>query len=145
MAAVESIQLSTSFLILSRIQVIMIPSITMSKYRHAIQYTSVCVFALSFCVVFVVTFKRAYSPKTESGTGLLLFVLIDYFTGILGCIAFACRVLGQIDDLSFYKLLIGLVNIVLGSIFVVLYFSFAQKTTIRKEKKVSLLMCVFIF
>jgi hypothetical protein len=48
--------------------------------------------------------------------------------------------LGQLDDLSLYKLLIGLVNIVFGTFFVVIYLRYARKSSIRKENRASLVV-----
>jgi hypothetical protein len=69
LAGNESIQISTTFLILNRIQAILIPSLNVTKHRHYLQYISMLVFSLSFIVVFIICFQRAYSPKTVGGVG----------------------------------------------------------------------------
>jgi uncharacterized membrane protein len=46
--------------------------------------------------------------------------------------------IGQINDLSLYKMSIGLVNICMGFLFVFLYFRYARASAIRRENRVSL-------
>lgn len=69
LAAVESIQLSTLFLILNRIQAILLPSLAVTRWRHYCQYTSIATFSLSFVVIFVISFRRGYAPKQMDETG----------------------------------------------------------------------------
>lgn len=146
MAAVESIQLSTSFLILNRIQAIVLPSLNVTTYRHYLQYTSLGVFSFSFIVIFIICFQRGYAPVSLNETGEFSswcwFYNINF--DILACVAFACRMLGQLNDLTMYKMIIGLVNICCGGIFVFLYFRYARKSSIRRENRVSV-RCFFVF
>ncbi|KAI6171115.1 hypothetical protein M3Y97_01063700 [Aphelenchoides bicaudatus] len=43
--------------------------------------------------------------------------------------------LNKIDDLSAYKMIIGIINISLGSFFVFVYFRYARKSSIRRENR----------
>jgi hypothetical protein len=55
----------------------------------------------------------------------------------LACVAFSCKILGQLDDLTFYKMFCGVVNVALGTFFVIIYFRYARASAIRKENRVS--------
>jgi hypothetical protein len=68
-SAVLSIQLSTLFLIVNRIQAIIFPSVAVTRYRYWCQYASLLIFSTNFFGIFALVFRRAYSPKQADGTG----------------------------------------------------------------------------
>jgi hypothetical protein len=70
----HSIQLSTLFLIISRLQVILLPSLSVSRHRYYIQYASLLAFFTSYVVIFVIVFQRGYWPPKIDDSGEFLFV-----------------------------------------------------------------------
>jgi hypothetical protein len=91
-AAMYSIQLSTLFLIINRIQAILFPSLTLTRYRYWCQYASVITFSISFIYIFVVTFRRAYWPSKILDTGEFFsrkfFCLCDFYSGLSDLLLF---------------------------------------------------------
>jgi hypothetical protein len=62
-AGLHSIQISTLFLILSRIQAILFPSVNLGQYRYWCQNASLLTFYANYIVVFAIGFHRGYWPN----------------------------------------------------------------------------------
>lgn len=120
-STVNTLGLSTTFVALDRIFVLLFPMKAGTQSQRLLNYTSVVAISGYSGSIAVLAFYYSYF-STETDT--------------TPCLNFSCMIGSRMNNIILHKMFISMVNFFFGSIFIYLLFVFRQKTMIKREKKV---------